>query len=240
MKKPFYKQWWFWVIIVIAGIIGIVNKEDAPLEKATIAPTEESQPAIAKPTADPTTESIVEDSETPTESSAVTTKASETEGPSPKSGVEITSEPLDKSKVLDYTINLTGKTFIKNVDVGEDSIEVNFFKDFKEYKKENTGSMISEDEYKEYFSTGDQINKILMEESSRLFKEFHGALSIGISIPFEGKTYSVSLTKEEVEKFYEVDFNTLTSNDEWNGRISNPFFNDEDRELFVAKFVDIK
>ncbi|MEK3770099.1 hypothetical protein MKY14_16225 [Paenibacillus sp. FSL R5-0887] len=234
MKKPFYKKWVFWVIvIVVGGIIGIVNKEDASIEQVTPAPTEEVQLAVVEPTTNPTAEPIEEASDAPTE-------ASETMDPSPKPGVEVTTEPLDEVKVLDYTINLTGKTFIKNIDVGKDYIKVNFFKDFKEYKKENTGSMITEAEYKDYFSTGDQINKILMEESSRLFKEFHGASSIGISIPFEGKTYSVSLTKEEVEKFYEVDFNTLTSDDEWRGRISNPFFNDEDRGMFVAKFVDVK
>lgn len=237
MKKPFYKRLGFWVIvIVIGGIIGLTTGNDDTLDQAAPVANEEAQPAAAEPITEPTTESATE----PTEAPTATAETPEMVEPSPKPDVEITSEPLDEAKVLEYTINLTGKTFIKTVDVGKDSINVNYFKNFKEYKEENTGSMVTEAEYKDYFSTGDQINKILMEESSRLFKEFPSASSIGIFLPFDGKTNSVTLSKEEIEKFYKVDFNTLTSDDEWRGRISNPFFNDEDREMFVAEFVDVE
>lgn len=55
MKKPFYKQWLFWaVVIIVGGIIGLTTGGDEPADQADPAATEEVQPAAAEPAAAPT------------------------------------------------------------------------------------------------------------------------------------------------------------------------------------------
>lgn len=72
-NKPFYKIWWFWVVLIAAGIIGLVttgneDKSDDPTASitalatpmVTAKPTTESSPSPAteptsKATAEPTT-----------------------------------------------------------------------------------------------------------------------------------------------------------------------------------------
>ncbi|MDF9845463.1 MULTISPECIES: hypothetical protein [unclassified Paenibacillus] len=55
MKKPFYKRWVFWVIvIVVGGTIGLLTGNDDPADQATPAATEEAQPVVAEQTAEPT------------------------------------------------------------------------------------------------------------------------------------------------------------------------------------------
>lgn len=239
MNKPFYKRWVFWVIvIVVGGTIGLLTGNDDPADQAAPAATEEAQPVAAAPTIEPTAKPTTAPTEQP-EASPTTEPAKEASS-EPATTIDADQVPLKEQEVLDYTINLTGKTFIKKVNVGTDSIAVDFFKDFKEYKEENPASAITEAEYKDYFSTGDQINQILMEETTRLFKQFPGAATVDMTIPFEGKSYSVSLTKGQIEEFYKIDFSTLTSDDEWRGLIANPFFDDENRKKFVNEFVSIK
>lgn len=238
MKKPFYKKWLFWaIVIVIGGTIGLLTGNEDPADQAAPAATEEVQPVAVAPTSEPTSEPTTASIEAP--AASPTSEPTKEASSEPSTTIDADRVPLKEQEVLDYTINIIGKTFIKKVSVGTDSITIEFFKDFKEYKDENPASAITEAEYKDYFATGDQINKILMEESSRLFKQFPGAATVDMILPFEGKTYSVSLTKGEIEDFYNVDFSTLTSDDEWRGRIANPFFDDEDRQKFVNQFVTI-
>lgn len=47
MKKPFYKQVWFWVVVVVlGGIIGLFTEDKTPEEPAIAEPQKEQ----AKPT----------------------------------------------------------------------------------------------------------------------------------------------------------------------------------------------
>ncbi|WP_322924612.1 hypothetical protein [Paenibacillus campi] len=151
-----------------------------------------------------------------------------------------TKQSLDKQVVLDYVANIRGRSFLKNVTVGQQDISIAFHSNYKEYKAANPQSGITETDYIEYFSTGDEINKILMEESTRLLKEFPAANEIKMTLPFEGKTYSVDLTKEAAEKFYNgIDFDTLKANGGW-GQISNKYFNDTDRQRFAQEFIKVQ
>ncbi|OKP97762.1 hypothetical protein [Paenibacillus sp. P46E] len=231
MKKPFYKNWLFWaIIIIVGGIIGLTTNDKDTVDQAEPAATEKAQPTVVETTPEPTT--------IPTE--APTVKPTIQPTTAPTQAISADQVPLSKDEVLAYTANLTGKTFIKEVKVGTDSISVIFFKNFKEYKDANPNSGIKNEDYVNYFATGDQINKLLMQETSRLFKQFPGTATVDMTIPYDGKTYSVDLTKGAVESFYNVDFSTLTSNEIWREKISGPHFNKGDRQKFVEKFVTVK
>lgn len=147
---------------------------------------------------------------------------------------------LSKEEVLAYTDNLTGRTFIKNVEVGKTNIDIQFYKNYKAYKADNTASRVTEEDYINYFATGDQINKLLMQESTRLFKQFPATQKVKMNLPFEGKTYSIDITKDKAEQFYNVSFDHMRENDTWNKQISDVFFNKNDRENFVNTFVIVQ
>ncbi|MEK4372355.1 hypothetical protein [Paenibacillus sp. FSL R5-0473] len=212
MKKPFYKKWWFWVVIVVV-IAAIGNMEKKP-----------------------------EPEETALDSQAVATEEQIDKG-----GVDEVNEANDKAQALDkdavlaYTANIRGRTFVKEVLVGDHNINVEFHNTFVNYKSANPESEASEEDYTQYFATDDEINKILMEESVRLLKQFTDADNIVITIPFEGKTYSVNLKKSVAETYFNVDFNTLHSDPEaWKSKLSSKYFNENDRQKFVDEFVQVK
>lgn len=232
MKKKVYKNWWFWIaLILVIGAIGSMGDDketaDQAMPPATVEP---SQAVLAEATIVPATEPTVE----PTVEPSIQPPAEPTQ--------EAASDqiPLSKDEVLAYTANLTGRTFIKEVKVGTDNISVIFFNDFNEYKDANQNSGLTEEDYIDYFSTGDQIHKLLMQETSRLFKQFPGTASVDMTLPYDGKTYSVDLTKGEIESFYNVDFSRLTSDEVWREKISDPHFNKSDRQKFADQFVTVE
>lgn len=68
MKKPFYKRWIFWIIVIIVGgIIGLTTGNDNPVNQADPA---DAQPAVANPTTEPT----AVPTEAPTEGPTATEK----------------------------------------------------------------------------------------------------------------------------------------------------------------------
>ncbi|WP_438491664.1 hypothetical protein [Paenibacillus sp. IHBB 3054] len=242
-NKPFYKIWWFWVVLIAAGIIGLVttgNEDKSDDHTASI--TALATPMVtAKPTTEsspsPATESTSKATAEPTTVPTLSPSAERTVNPTQATSAD--QVPLSADEVLAYTANLTSKTFIKDVNVGTDNITVTFFETYQAYKEANPTSGITKEDYIDYFSTGDQINKLLMEETSRLFAQFPGAASIDMVIPYDGKIYSVALTQGEIERFYNVDFSTLASNEIWREKVSNPHFNKRDRQQFVEQFVQV-
>lgn len=221
MKKPFYKKWWFWVIIVLViAVIGNMEKKPESEE-----PAHDSQ-AVA------TNEQIDKGGVDEVKDKGGVDEVKEANGK---------AQALDKDAVLAYTANIRGRTFVKEVLVGDHNINVEFHNTFVNYKSANPESEVSEEDYTQYFATDDEINKILMEESVRLLKQFTDADNIVITIPFEGKTYSVNLKKSVAETYFNVDFNTLHSDPEaWKSELSSKYFNENDRQKFVDEFVQVK
>ncbi|MET3828663.1 hypothetical protein ABIC86_000123 [Paenibacillus sp. DS2363] len=211
MKKPIFKKWWFWLIIVLIVVaLGNMNTKPDP-EK----PTQNNEVVSTKPQDNKGDDKVNEDIQN--------------------------TQPLDKEAVLAYTANIRGRTFVKEVLVGDHNINVVFHDTFENYKSANPQSGVSEEDYVQYFATGDEINKILMEESVRLLKQFIDADNIVITVPFEGKTHSVDLKKSVAETYFDVDFNTLNSDPEaWKSELSSKYFNKNDRQKFVEEFVQVK
>lgn len=246
--KPWYKKWWIWLIIVVVvgGIGNAIDGEEEtaePVVQDAAKPVVRTEPAAdTNESADPVEEPVTEPDEEPAAEPTPVEAPAEEPVAEPKSA----GEALDQQAVLDYTANMRGRTFLKEVQVGEHDISVEYQPDFEAYKAENPQSMITEEDYVEYFSTGDEIHKIMMEESARLLKEFPAANEIKISLPFEGKTYSVDLQEDAAETFFDVDFDTLKASDptggnaEWRAQVSDKYFNATDRQRFVDEFVTVQ
>lgn len=127
------------MVLVAVSIIGLVtlgndDKSDDHTSSitalatpmVTAKPTTESSPSPAtkpttKPTAEPTTAPPLSPSAERTVNATQATSADQV--------------PLSADEVLAFTANLTGKTFIKDVNVGTDNITVTFLRLTKHIKK---------------------------------------------------------------------------------------------------------
>ncbi|QWU13616.1 hypothetical protein SAMN04487895_103293 [Paenibacillus sophorae] len=254
MKKPIYTRWWFWVLLVIIalGIIQVVNtgKQTTQTALPSASPTSAgSQEPSPEASVTPSTtlvpgvsaENSAAPSESPSSALPATTTPAATVQPSavPSQAVSADQVPLPKQEVLAYTRQLKSSPFIRDVGIGTDNIEIHFFNSFAEYKKANPSKKLTSSDYTDEFSSVDAVNGILMEESTRLFRQFPGTASIDITLPYKGKTYSVSLTKGSVEKFYNADLDSIKTDQQWRDQISGPFFTKDYRDQFAKRFVKV-
>lgn len=256
-KKQFRIMWILLGGVILLTIIdpnkGQTTRSAQPEQPATqeVAEAEPAQSANSTDTAQASETKKKNDDRQATSSTTKTETASEpvkaTEG---KETIYVepdtTTQTLNKEAVLTYAGILRGSPFIKDVNVGKNDISIAYFSSFKQYKAANPQSQITQNIYNDYFSTGDTINKILMEESTRLLKEFPAANEIKITLPFGGDTYSIDLKEDEAQQFYGgVDFDTLKTNDpidgnaEWRAQIGDKYFNKADRQKFVDQFVQV-
>lgn len=258
MRKPIYTEWRFWVIIAVI-VLGIAiaaaivqqqeqarnnppstspqpaaatqlpSQETAPTPSATVAPVA----SAANPTP-PTS--------TPTNAVPSAGTPPTTTPPSADPGQTAPADqvPLPKSEVLAYSRQLKGAPYIRDVAVGTDNIEIHYFGSFAEFAQANPGTQLTKADYNENFSSRDAINKILMEAPVQLFRQFPGTASIDITLPYSGKTYSVSLTKGSVEKFFNTDLDGIETDEQWAEQISGPYFNKEYRDQFAQRYIQVK
>ncbi|WP_025690930.1 hypothetical protein [Paenibacillus zanthoxyli] len=254
MKKPIYTRWWFWVLIVIIalGIMSVIDtgKQTTQTALPSASPTSAgSQEPSAEATVTPSTapapgvsaENSTAPSESPTSAAPATNTPAVTAQPSaaPSQPISADQVPLPKQEVLAYTRQLKASPFIRDVGIGTDNIEIHFFNSFAEYKKANPSENLTSSDYTNVFSSVDAVNAILMEESTRLFHQFPGTASIDITLPYKGKTYSVSLTKGSIEKFYNADLDSIKTEQQWREQISGPFFTKDYRDQFAKRFMKV-
>ncbi len=251
-----------WVSLAVVVLVGIINpnkaqttqtaqpEQAAVSQSQEVAKAEPAQPTAATETTTSETKKQSDDQQVASATNKTETASEPVKAAEGKETIYVdadtTTQTLDKETVLAYAGILRGSSFIKDVNVGKNDISITFFSSFKQYKAANPQSQVTNSDYQDYFSTGDEINKILMEESTRLLKEFPAANEIKMTLPYGGDTYSIDLKKDEAEKFYGgVDFDTLKTSDptggnaEWRAQISNKYFNDSDRQRFVDQFVKV-
>ncbi|MNB76335.1 hypothetical protein D3C75_229980 [compost metagenome] len=121
--------------------------------------------------------------------------------------------------------------------MGTDNLEIYYYKDYAEYKQAHPDTESTEADYKSVFNSADAVHQIIMEQTSLLFYEFPGIASLDISLPFNGTTYSASLTKGSIEKFYSTDFEQIQSDEQWKAQISDRYFTKPSRDAFAKRYI---
>lgn len=141
-----------------------------------------------------------------------------------------------------YAQNITGGAFIKDIAVKGNKGNIEYFGNYEEYKKANPDSRVTEESYKQYFDSGDAIEKIFVSENVRLLREFPDLTSTSMTLPYEGKTYSMNLKRQDTNDYLGFNVEDLnTEDDSWNEKFVNPIvYNDVQRQKFFDKFVNVK
>ncbi|WP_010288185.1 hypothetical protein [Kurthia massiliensis] len=141
-----------------------------------------------------------------------------------------------------YAQNITGGPFIKNISVKDNKGHVDYFGNYEEYKKANPDSQVTEESYKQYFDSGDAIEKILVSENVRLLREFPDLKSTSMSLPYEGKEYSINLNRQHANEYLGFKIEDLNTEDgSWEEKfVSAIVYNDVERQKFFNEFVTVK
>lgn len=87
-----------------------------------------------------------------------------------------------------------------------------------------------------YFVTGDKLNKVFAIDSARIFRDVEGLERLTFHIPAHGKTYSLRVTRADIEKHYGMSFKGM-SMDAWRNEFIQVFDNKQSRAKFVERFV---
>jgi hypothetical protein len=135
-----------------------------------------------------------------------------------------TAETTDNAEVdsnqYDMLVSaLPGKSFISESNVEENNGSIKFYSNYEAYKKGNPDSMISEDDYKMYFDTGDGLEKILFKAPAYLFDKLPALDQLSVTLPYEGKTYSYDIKREEINDYIGAD----ETDDELRGQFMDTF-----------------
>lgn len=153
-----------------------------------------------------------------------------------------TKEIVTQEEFVSYAKNIRGASFVKEMKINNNQAEITFYDSFESYKTNNPDSKIDDKAYKQYFSTGHTIEKLLVSEPARLLRQFPALNSVKMTLPFEEKTYSINLDRNELNKYIGLKIEDLKVEDKsWQKKFDNPYVYDQNkRNAFFKKFVTVQ
>ncbi|MEH7705291.1 hypothetical protein V7597_12590, partial [Bacillus toyonensis] len=141
-----------------------------------------------------------------------------------------------------YAQNIRGGNFIKDMKLNNKEAEITFHDSFASYKSAKSDSNVTEELYKQYFSTGDAIEKMFVSEPARLLRQFPDLNAVKITLPFEGKTYNINLDRKSLNSHLGFKIEDLKVEDKsWVKKFNDPYvYNKAKRKEFFTKFVVVQ
>jgi len=134
---------------------------------------------------------------------------------------ETSTSSIDKANFESIIVpRITGISFVETIDIQENEVTIKYFEDFDTYKAANPESNVDEEAYKLYWGSGDAIEKALFKGVSDLMDKEPNINKLNLSLPFDGKDYSYSVERSEVEKYIGADE-----------------YNDALRQEFIIRFI---
>ncbi|HWO98066.1 MAG TPA: hypothetical protein VNM45_17390 [Bacillus sp. (in: firmicutes)] len=152
-------------------------------------------------------------------------------------------EPIEAIDAAQLKELLIGEIFLKNMEITGGKVTVEYYGSFDELKQANPDTELREADYKGFFSTADAIQKILTGHNLRLFMQFPALETISMTLPFEGKTYSIHLSRQEAIDYVGFNLEELDpEQDSWRTQFMNPYYRNEGgkRQKFFDHFVKVE
>ncbi|MFF2340394.1 hypothetical protein [Bacillus mycoides] len=141
-----------------------------------------------------------------------------------------------------YAQNIRGGNFIKDMKLNNKEAEITFHDSFASYKSAKADSNVTEELYKQYFSTGDAIEKMFVSEPARLLRQFPDLNAVKMTLPFEGKIYNINLDRKSLNSHLGFKIEDLKVEDKsWVKKFNDPYvYNKAKRKEFFTKFVVVQ
>ncbi|MDR4997911.1 hypothetical protein [Brevibacillus parabrevis] len=141
------------------------------------------------------------------------------------------------NRFKEYAPNLKGGPFITEAEIVNQNEAVITYADFATLKKAKPDTKLKETDFKDYWESGDGINKVLMEEPIRLLREFPALQKVTLTVNHD-KKYSISVDRATVEDYLKVNLAEIgTDKEKWRNEIVNKFFTKAERAKYIEKFV---
>ncbi|MEG0915397.1 MAG: hypothetical protein RSF68_00120 [Myroides sp.] len=153
------------------------------------------------------------------------------------------SEPSNKTLTTDTKLEdlkteasrLRAGGSVKTVELIGEKATITYVANYKEYKKLNPQSSLTEEQLQGYWETGDAIHKALIDGSVRIMRKLDFVNEVNIILPYQNNVYEISVNKPELEKFIGSDFETIINN--WEKTFYDPYvYSKEGRKAFFEKF----
>lgn len=162
------------------------------------------------------------------------------EKPNPTPVVKEIQIKLTDEEALEKEVRkLRGGNGIKSSVIKDKKVSIEYAKNYKEHKELKPKSRVTEEDWDAYWATKESIQKALNDASVRLMKNLDFIEETEIIIHHKEKTYAVNVSKEELEKFLEKNFEEVK--EDWLNNFSNEYvFSELGREKFFKVFGRIK
>ncbi|PFC04485.1 hypothetical protein CN988_07530 [Bacillus thuringiensis] len=149
---------------------------------------------------------------------------------------------INEDAFVSYAQNIKGNAFIKDMKLNAKEAEITFHDSFSAFKSAKPDSNVTEEQYKQYFSTGDAIEKMLVSEPARLLRQFPDLNAVKMTVPFEGKTYSINLDRKSLNTYLGFKIEDLKVEDKsWVKKFNDPYVYDKTkRKAFFKKFIVVQ
>lgn len=152
---------------------------------------------------------------------------------------KVVTKETNLEKLETEASRLRGGSSVKSVDLHNGKATINYVKNYEEYKKLNPQSGLTEKDLNAYWDGENAVEKAVIDGSVKIMCKLDYVNEVEIVLPHNGKTYSVDVSKTELEKFTGSDFSILKDNLEHN--FSDLFvYNDKERKEFLKKFGKIE
>ncbi|PIE92720.1 hypothetical protein CO726_25065 [Bacillus fungorum] len=132
---------------------------------------------------------------------------------------------IEMNKSIEEYLNvLTGSTFIKIAEVHGNQVVLETYSSYDEYKINNSDSLITENSYEIYYSTGDAIEKILAGEPVRILRSYPQINEVLYTIRFREVSYTINITRDALDEFLGFNIIDLNGSKElWRNRYVNVY-----------------
>ncbi|ENQ3106555.1 hypothetical protein ACEOWJ_002588 [Bacillus cereus] len=152
------------------------------------------------------------------------------------------AEQKKQEEFSNYAQNIKGGAFIKDIKLTNNEAEITYYDSYSSFKSQKPDSNVNEGTYKQYFATGDAIEKMFVSEPARLLRQFPDVNGVKMTLPFDGKTYSINLDRKSLNKYIGLKIESLKSEDQsWQKKFLNPYVYDKaKRAEYFKKFVTVQ
>lgn len=185
---------------------------------------------------------VVDDKQPNSVTSSADKTLSNSEKPTNDDFLDCVKKP-PKMAFKDYIRNIRGGVFLKEYKIEKDK-GIIIYGDYKDYKKKQPESLMTENDYITYMSTGDLINKTLHIEPIRILREFPNLNEVTMILPFQGKKYTINVKRKSIEQYYNVDLKAMHNDPSCDFKLWQEFLykydDKEERAKYVKQFVKVE
>lgn len=124
--------------------------------------------------------------------------------------------------ISEYIKVINGATFVKNWQVNGNVVFVEYFSSFHDYKNINEDSSITQEDFENYFNSGDKVLKIVAGEPARIFREFSSISVVKIKL----REISYCITRASLNSLTNLDLSDLSiENGTWRNFANEYIYN---------------